>query len=119
MHRVRAVNSTFVTSRDDGRRLDELVVPHEDLVVVRRRQVADVEVRTPETADPVRAPHDALIDDGARGVERLHEKTDARRVLTVPVEDVTVEAPGASVFGLDGPLEREVSLPARNQRCRG
>jgi len=80
------------------------VVPHEDLVVVRRRQITDVEVRTPETADSVRAPHDALIDYDAGGVERLHEKTDVGSVLAVPVEDVTVESAGAPVFGLEGLL---------------
>src|SRR2546422_3830137 len=105
--------------RQHGRRLDMSVVPHEDLVVVRRRQITDVEVRTPETADSARTPHDALIDDDAGGVERLHEKTDVSSILAGPVEDVPVESAGAPLFGLDGPLEHEVALPAGNQRCHG
>src|SRR2546428_14020914 len=82
--------------RHHGRRLDVSVVPHEDLVVVRRRQMTDVEVRAPETADSVWAPHDALIDDDTGGVERLHEKTDVRSVLAVSVEDIPVESAGAA-----------------------
>src|SRR5438046_855149 len=81
--------------------------------------MTDVEVRAPETADSGWAPHDALIDDDAGGVRRLSEKRDVRSVLGVSVEDIPVESAGAPVFGLDGPFEHEVALPAGNQRCHG
>src|SRR5436309_15747908 len=81
--------------------------------------MTDVEIRTPKTADPARHPDDPLIDDAAGSVERLHEKAEVRRVLAVVVVDVPVEAAGALAFGLDGPLDREESLPARNERRHG
>src|SRR5882724_12335093 len=111
-----ARNRNGLSSAQQRRGLDASIVPHEDLVLVRSGEMTDLEIRAPESANAVRTPRDVPADDRAGGVEPLHEKTDVRGVLPVAVSDVAVETAGAIPFGLDGPLEREIPLPAGNER---
>src|SRR5207245_10614681 len=97
-----------------SRRLQEGVVPHGDAVVVRRRQMRDLEVRALVSAEAFGNPCDPLADDRAGRVESLRQWTHGLGGLPGCVGDVAAYA--APPVGLGGgrPVELEPALPAQH-----
>src|SRR5215470_19530197 len=76
------------------------------------REIRDLEVDAPVTADTAGYERDALTDDGARCVDGLGHDAQVKRILALPVVDITRDALGTIAFLQRRPLDREIILPA-------
>src|SRR5712691_9559555 len=95
--------------------LEDRVVPDRHEVVIRGRQMGNLEGTAPQSGDTTGNPLDAPADHGAGWIEREREEPYGLDRLSELARDVTANAAGIVRPGFHRPVERELTFPPGHQ----